>query len=128
MINDKYITLEINQLKLVNCERELGILEDPNFRVWASTYNINRARRNHRSMIRHLKRNIKRLIAVVEKQSITRAEDNIVALQHAKITKHYNGFIVMAHGYDDYKSKCLKIQKGDTRGFYTIEQALKIIK
>jgi hypothetical protein len=128
MINDKYITLEMNQLKLVNCIRELGILKDPDFRVWSSIHNINRAKRNHRKMVRHLERNIKRLIVVVGKQSIRRAEDNVAALQRSKITKHYNGFIVMAQGYDDYKSKCLKIKRGETRGFYTIEEALKLVK
>ncbi len=128
MMNDKYISLEDNQLKLIRCERELRILEDPSYMVMAISSNMNRARRNHRYLLRHIKRNIKRLIIVIAKQSMQRSEDLSSVLKHSKIVRYYDGYIIMAQSEDDYKSKLDKIKRFDTRGFYTIKRGVTISK
>lgn len=49
---------------------------------------------------------------------------NISKLHCSPITRHYKGYIILAYSEADFKIKISKIQRGDTLGFYTIEQAL----
>lgn len=42
----------------------------------------------------------------------------------AKIVRYHDGFIILAQNEKDYKAKVQTIQRGDTKGFYTVERVL----
>ena len=46
------------------------------------------------------------------------------SLYLTKIVRHYDGYIILAQNEKDYNSKLQCIQRGDTKGFYTVERAL----
>lgn len=65
----KYITLEQNLIKLDYKQKSLVVLEDPGFAVFASNgRERNRLARQHRKVIHNTKKNLKRLLVVIEKQ------------------------------------------------------------
>jgi hypothetical protein len=45
--------------------------------------------------------------------------------EKAPIVRKFKGFIVLAQSELDYESKCKKISRGDTFGFYTTDDLLK---
>jgi len=57
-------------------------------------------------------------------QQIEKAVFEARSLCLAKIVRHYDGYIILAQNEKDYKIKVQKIQRGDTKGFYTVERAL----
>jgi hypothetical protein len=46
---------------------------------------------------------------------------------HANIVRQYNGFIILAQNVSDYQIKVNKINRGDTKGFYTDEHIIQPI-
>lgn len=46
------------------------------------------------------------------------------SLNPAKIVRHYDGFVILAQSERDFKAKVQCIQRGDTKGFYTVERLL----
>lgn len=57
-----------------------------------------------------------------EKQKVEKAILKARSFGHAKIVRHYRGFIVMAQNERDYKAKAMAIDRGDRNGFYTVER------
>jgi len=59
-------------------------------------------------------------------QDIKKSVDNLISKNQAPIVKHYDGYIILAQDEDDFKTKVLKIQCGDTFCFYTIQRVLNL--
>jgi len=59
-----------------------------------------------------------------EQQEIEKAILKARSFGHAKIVRHYRGFIVMAQNERDYKAKTNTINRGDRNGFYTVERMM----
>lgn len=57
-------------------------------------------------------------------EAIDKAVNNLVNEHRASIVRHYDGYIILAHNERDYQTKVSKIQRGDIKGFCTIERAL----
>lgn len=66
------------------------------------------------------------LLAKYDTDGMIRAIRNVKALNKAKIVRHYNGYIIMAQSEGDFVGKKCAIARGDIRGFFTIEDALKL--
>jgi hypothetical protein len=61
----------------------------------------------------------------------TQIEEAIIkakSIYGAKIVRHYDCFIILAQSENDYNEKISKIQHGDTKGFYTVQDILCIAK
>jgi hypothetical protein len=72
MCKDLYRGLEFNRAKLERVRIQLAILEDPGFQICSNSWNRNRMTRKHRYLVRHVKRSLRRLEAVVKKQSLNK--------------------------------------------------------
>jgi len=57
-------------------------------------------------------------------QEIEKAILKARSFGHAKIVRHYRGFIVMAQNEMDYKAKTKAIDRGNRNGFYAIERMM----
>lgn len=66
------------------------------------------------------------LLAKYDADGVIRAVRNVKALNKAKIVRHYNGYIIMAQSEADFVGKKCTIARGDVKGFFTIEMALKL--
>lgn len=58
----------------------------------------------------------------LDKYKVENAIKKAKAKGLVKIVRHYDGFIILAQSEHDYKSKVISIQRGDTKGFYTVER------
>lgn len=63
---------------------------------------------------------------IYTEQDIEKAVSNLVSKNQAPIVRHYDGYMILAQNERDFQLKVLKIQRGDTLGFYTVETALSL--
>jgi len=61
-------------------------------------------------------------------QDIAKAIANLEEKKLAHIVRYYHGHIVLAQSESDFNIKASKIRRGDTIGFFTVEDALSLKK
>lgn len=66
------------------------------------------------------------LIVKYDTDGVIRAVQNVKNLNKAKIVRHFKGYIIMASCTKDLIGKQCAISRGDVKGFFTIEAALKL--